>query len=234
MNQLKLLLDGWPWFLAVASAMGVWSAHSVSALPRRIYAEYDPQALDTLPASSKALKIGMVLGIVALWMVSGLNWGVSMTACCWAIFFSALLTLTVIDWRTLLLPDAITLPLLWWGLLASSFQWLPLPLVDAVWGAALGYVGFWAVAHIFKCVTGQEGMGAGDFKLMAALGAWLGPLALLPVALMASSLSAAGALLLIRLKQGSQDTHWPFGPCLAIGGAVMVIYGPEITAFLLG
>lgn len=234
MNKLTLLMDTYLGFLGVALGMGLLCAYGVSELPRRIYAQYAPHELDSLPASSSGLRLFVVLTIWMVWLLCALHWGPSLAALCWAGFFSALVTLAVIDLRTLLLPDLITQPLLWAGLLASSVNGVSLALSDAVLGAAVGYASLWTVAYLFERITGQEGMGAGDFKLMAALGAWLGPLALLPLALIASSLCAAGALVLIWAKRSPDDGQLPFGPCLAAGGATMAMLGEPITAFLLG
>jgi leader peptidase (prepilin peptidase)/N-methyltransferase len=234
MDKLMLLIDTYPGFLAVALGVGLWCAYGVSELPRRIYAQYASDALGDLPPTSSGLRVFMVLANGGVWFLCAWHWGPSLTAMCWASFFSALLTLTVIDLRTLLLPDLITQPLLWAGLLASNYNAVSLSLPDAVLGAAVGYVSLWTVAYLFERITGQEGMGAGDFKLMGALGAWLGPLALLPLALIASSLCATAALVMMWAKRSPEDGHLPFGPCLAAGGATMALWGEPITALLLG
>jgi leader peptidase (prepilin peptidase) / N-methyltransferase len=103
------------------------------------------------------------------------RWGNTSQTLVWCGFSAALLALAMIDWDTTLLPDDITLPLLWAGLIASALQLNPgLKLQDALWGAMAGYTSLWAVYWAFKLVTGKEGMGYGDFKLFAALGAWFG------------------------------------------------------------
>lgn len=220
--------------LGLALVLGGVCAHAVNALPRHIYAQYAPQDVHTLPAPSRVGSALLVLGSGVIWGLSAWHWGMTLTAVCWSGFFMALLTLTAIDVRTLLLPDLITQPLLWVGLLASNTAVVSLPLSDAVLGAAAGYSALWAVAAVFERVTGQEGMGAGDFKLLAALGAWLGPWALLPLALIASSLCVVAALAMSAWGRSPEDGHLPFGPCLALGGAVMAIFGADITLFLLG
>jgi leader peptidase (prepilin peptidase) / N-methyltransferase len=103
----------------------------------------------------------------------------------WSGFSAAVLALALIDWDTTLLPDDITLPLLWAGLVAATLQWTSVPLPTAIWGVVAGYVSLWLVYWAFKLITGKEGMGYGDFKLFAALGAWFGWQALVPIILMA-------------------------------------------------
>ena len=141
---------------------------------------------------------------------------------------SALIALAVIDLETQYLPDALTLPLMWLGLLASVLaEFLGFASLDsaapvsppmAIMGAALGYLSLWSVYWIFRLATGKEGMGYGDFKLLAALGAWLGPLALLPVILMASIAGALIGLGKIWLLGRSRHEPLAFGPYLALAG----------------
>ncbi|MBL4826166.1 MAG: prepilin peptidase [Spongiibacteraceae bacterium] len=140
----------------------------------------------------------------------------------------SLISLTMIDADHQLLPDQITLPLLWSGLLINCFE-LFVPLHDAVWGAIAGYLSLWSVYWLFKLVTGKEGMGFGDFKLLAALGAWMGWQSL-PVIILMSSLVGAviGSILLIINKQG-RNTAIPFGPYLAIAGWITFLWGEPIT-----
>lgn len=141
-------------------------------------------------------------------------------------FAAALVALTLIDWDTTVLPDAITQPLLWAGLAAAALGWLPgLALSTSVWGAVVGYGALWSVYWLFKLTTGKEGMGYGDFKLLGALGAWLGWKAILPIVLMASIL---GAIVGVLMKvQGSlrEGRFVPFGPFLAGGGLVVLLAG---------
>jgi leader peptidase (prepilin peptidase)/N-methyltransferase len=139
---------------------------------------------------------------------------------------AALVALTLIDWDTTVLPDAITLPLLWTGLIAATLGWLPaLTLKASIWGAVAGYLSLWSVYWLFKLATGKEGMGYGDFKLLAALGAWLSWQAILPIVLMASVL---GAVVGIGMKmQGNlrEGRFVPFGPFLAGGGIAVLLIG---------
>jgi leader peptidase (prepilin peptidase)/N-methyltransferase len=140
---------------------------------------------------------------------------------------AALLALALIDWDTTLLPDDLTLPLLWAGLLASALQWTSVTLVASLWGAVAGYLSLWLVYWAFKLATGKEGMGFGDFKLFAALGAWFGWQALVPMILMASVI---GALVGIALKFVSglrEGGYVPFGPFLAGAGLTAMVFGPQ-------
>ena len=152
----------------------------------------------------------------------------------WCGFSAALLSLAMIDWDTTFLPDSITLPLLWAGLIASALQWTAVPLQQSLWGAVAGYLSLWLVFWAFKLATGKEGMGYGDFKLFAALGAWFGWQALIPIILMAS---VVGAVIGIALKINSklrEGGYVPFGPFLAGGGFVSLIWGPQAILSAIG
>ncbi len=140
----------------------------------------------------------------------------------------ALLALTAIDFDTQLLPDDITLPLLWAGLLLNLFDVFT-NLQSAVLGAVFGYLSLWGVYWLFKIVTGKEGMGYGDFKLLAALGAWLG-WQMLPLIILSSSLVGAvvGITLMVVAKHG-RNIPIPFGPYLAGGGLIALFWGPTLT-----
>jgi leader peptidase (prepilin peptidase)/N-methyltransferase len=145
----------------------------------------------------------------------------------------ALLALTVIDLDTHLLPDRITQPLLWAGLLVN-WQGVFVPLEDALLGAVAGYLTLWLVYHGFRLVTGKEGMGHGDFKLLAALGAWLG-WQMLPLVILASSLlGALVGIALIALAGHDRARPIPFGPWLALGGVVALFWGDGILRLYLG
>ena len=183
------------------------------------------------PIARRYLWVELATGV--LWLLCAAQWGLSIEGALWAVFASALLALALIDADTHLLPDALTQPLLWLGLLASQQQWLALPLSEAVVGAMLGYASLWLVATVFEHLTGKIGMGAGDFKLLAALGAWLGPWALLPLVLMASVVGAVVGLLLQRRGQLPSGGYMPFGPFLAMAAAVMMLRGPELLQAVL-
>ena len=145
-----------------------------------------------------------------------------------ALFFTwSLIALTMIDADHKLLPDQSTLPLLWAGLLLNSFS-LFVPLYDAVWGAIGGYLSLWSVYWLFKILTGKDGMGYGDFKLLAALGAWLGWQSLLVIILLSSLVGAiVGSIILLANKQG-RNTAIPFGPYLAAAGWIAFLWGDQI------
>ena len=162
----------------------------------------------------------------ALFFYCAWIWGASPTALLWSGFAASVLALGFIDWDTTFLPDDITLPLLWAGLIGATLQWTATPLSSAIWGAVAGYVSLWLVYWAFKLVTGKEGMGFGDFKLFAALGAWFGWQALVPMILMASVI---GAVVGIAMKFSSslrEGGYVPFGPFLAGAGLTAMIFGP--------
>ena len=148
------------------------------------------------------------------------------------VFTWTLITLTMIDIDHKLLPDSITLPLMWLGLIINS-QGLITDLHSAVIGAVAGYLSLWSVYWAFKLLTGKEGMGFGDFKLLAALGAWFG-WQLLPLTIILSSLVGAVLGILILTIQGKEkSTPIPFGPYLAIAGWIAMLWGQDITAAYL-
>jgi leader peptidase (prepilin peptidase)/N-methyltransferase len=152
----------------------------------------------------------------ALFFFCAWRWGWSLTALAWCGFSAALLALAVIDWDTTVLPDDITLPLLWAGLIVAALQWNPAGQPgDGLVGCGCRLSSLWLVYWAFKLVTGKEGMGYGDFKLFAALGAWFGWPALVPMILMASVI---GTLVGIAMKFTSglrEGGYIPFGPFLA-------------------
>jgi leader peptidase (prepilin peptidase)/N-methyltransferase len=173
------------------------------------------------------------LTTAALFIFAAMHFG--LTAAGWGamIFIAALISLTCIDYDTQLLPDDITLPLLWIGLLFNLFGTYT-DLKSAVIGAIAGYLSLWSVYWLFKLVTGKEGMGYGDFKLLAALGAWLG-WQMLPITILLSSLVGAivGISLIVVSKHDRQEPI-PFGPYLAAAGVVALIWGKSLTQAYLG
>jgi len=143
-----------------------------------------------------------------------------------------LLAMSLIDADHQLLPDALVLPLLWLGLIVNSFG-LFTSLGDALWGAVAGYLTLWSVFWLFKLVTGKEGMGQGDFKLLAMLGAW-GGWQILPLTILLSSLvGAILGLIMLRMRNVATSTPIPFGPYLAIAGWIALLWGGQITASYL-
>ena len=169
--------------------------------------------------------VELVTGLLFAWCVW--RWGPNLSGGMWCLFAAMLVAMTLIDWDTTLLPDVLTLPLLWAGLIAADLRWIPVPLSDAVWGAVAGYMSLWLVYWAFKLATGKEGMCFGDFKLFAALGAWFGWQALVPIILMASVIGAVvGIVMKLRssLRDGGQI---PFGPFLAMAGITAMVFGPQ-------
>ncbi|MDG9931032.1 MULTISPECIES: A24 family peptidase [unclassified Pseudomonas] len=172
------------------------------------------------------LACGLLSGYVAYrfgfsWQTGGallLTWG--------------LLAMSMIDCDHQLLPDALVLPLLWLGLIANHFG-LFATLEDALWGAIVGYLSLWSVYWLFKLLTGKEGMGYGDFKLLAMLGAW-GGWQILPLTILLSSLvGAVLGLIMLRLRNQETSTPIPFGPYLAIAGWIALLWGDQITGTYL-
>lgn len=143
-----------------------------------------------------------------------------------------LLAMSLIDVDHQLLPDALVLPLLWLGLIVNYFG-LFTSLGDALWGAVFGYLSLWSVYWLFKLLTGKEGMGYGDFKLLAMLGAW-GGWQVLPLTILFSSLvGAVLGVILLRLRNAETSTPIPFGPYLAIAGWIALLWGDQITTTYL-
>lgn len=154
------------------------------------------------------------------------RWGLTPSTAVWCGFCATVLALAAIDWDTTLLPDDLTLPLVWGGLCSAALSWSGTPLPDALWGAVAGYLSLWLVYWSFKLATGKEGMGYGDFKLYAALGAWFGWQALIPIILMASII---GAIIGIGMKLSSglrEGGYVPFGPFLALAGLTALVVTP--------
>ena len=169
----------------------------------------------------------------AFFALCGWRFGLGLQAAAWAAFAALLICLFLIDMDTQILPDDLNYLLLWAGLLAAAMGWT-VPLASAVWGAAVGYVVFWSIFQLFKVATGKEGMGYGDFKLLAALGAWLGAEYLLAIVLLSSIVGAViGVLLLAVGKLANRDIPMPFGPYLAGAGLLALALGPATMPALL-
>jgi leader peptidase (prepilin peptidase)/N-methyltransferase len=163
-----------------------------------------------------------ILSAIIVWKFGPTWTGLSGLFLTWA-----LVALSGIDFRTQLLPDQITLPLLWAGLLLSLTQMFVAP-PAAILGAAIGYLSLWSVYWLFKLLTGKEGMGFGDFKLLAALGAWMGPMSLLPTILLSSLIGALVGGTLIALRKHGREVPIPFGPFIAIAGWVWFVAGEQL------
>ncbi|HEX4376845.1 MAG TPA: A24 family peptidase [Steroidobacteraceae bacterium] len=180
------------------------------------------------------LLTGVASAVVA-WH-TGFGW----PAACAVVITWFLIALTFIDLDHQLLPDSLTLPLLWMGLLASLSGWdspqqaLPVDPASAILGAAAGYLSLWSIYHLFRLLTGKEGMGYGDFKLLAALGAWLGWRMLLPIVLLSACAGALIGILLIITRRHQRGNPMPFGPFLAIAGWVAMLWGPQLVSSYLG
>ena len=151
----------------------------------------------------------------------------------WCAFAAVLVALAAIDWDTTLLPDGLSLPLLWGGLVASALGWT-IPLPTALWGVVAGYLSLWSVYWLFKLATGKEGMGYGDFKLLAALGAWLGWPMILPIVLGASVIGTVVGIAMKLSTSLREGRYVPFGPFLAGSGIVVMLAGSERVLGWLG
>jgi leader peptidase (prepilin peptidase)/N-methyltransferase len=148
------------------------------------------------------------------------------------VFLYALIAMTFIDADTQLLPDDLTFPLLWAGLL-MNVNGTFVPLQDAVIGAAAGYLALWSIYWLFKLATGKEGMGYGDFKLLAALGAWMGWTMLPTIILLSSVVGAVVGIALMVFAKHGRNTPIPFGPYLAAAGLIAMLYGAPLSAFTM-
>ncbi|QDC45312.1 prepilin peptidase [Methylophilus medardicus] len=187
----------------------------------------------------KACKSGISLRYPLVELLTGglafsvaVQYGYSVLTLCALVFVFALVALTFIDFDTQLLPDDITLPLLWLGLLVN-IKYGFTDLNSAVIGAMAGYLVLWTVYWLFKLVTGKEGMGYGDFKLLAAIGAWFGWQLLPAVILLSSVVGSVIGIGLILLKGKTRQTAIPFGPFLALGGIAALFYGQALAAYYL-
>lgn len=150
------------------------------------------------------------------------------------LFTWCLVSLTLIDFDHQLLPDDITIPLLWFGLLVNALDLgFGVTLYDAVIGAIAGYLVLWLFYWAFKLATGKEGMGYGDFKLLGALGAWMGWQSLLPIVILSSLVGAVFGIVMIVAMGRDKSVPMPFGPYLAGAGFIMLIWGPQISQFYI-
>jgi leader peptidase (prepilin peptidase)/N-methyltransferase len=168
-------------------------------------------------------------GGLAAWVALRYGWGWPGALGLVLVWF--LIVAAAIDLDTSLLPDDLTLPLLWLGLIANLWA-LFVPLPEAVGGAIAGYLSLWAVYWLFKLSTGKEGMGYGDFKLLAALGAWFGWKLLLPIVLIASVAGALVGIGLIVLRRHGREVPIPFGPYLAVAGLAALLFQRELSGWL--
>ncbi len=182
------------------------------------------------PISIQYPLVELAAGLLSLTCAWRFGWSPQLAAA--LVFTWTLLALMVIDLHTQLLPDDLTLPLLWGGLLLSlGSVFVPAP--ASILGAAAGYLSLWSVFQLFRLATGKEGMGHGDFKLLAALGAWLGWQALPTVILLSSVVGAAVGIGLIVLRKHDRQVPIPFGPYLAAAGWLILIGGEALSGISL-
>ena len=184
------------------------------------------------PISLRYPLVELVTG--GLFVLCGQQFGAQPTTLLWCGFVAVLLAAALIDWDTTLLPDDLTLPLMWAGLIVAALGWTTLSLTDAVWGAVAGYLSLWSVYWLFKLTTGKEGMGYGDFKLLAALGAWLGWSMILPIVLGSSIIGAVVGIVMKVSGQLREGVYVPFGPFLAGAGLVVTLAGAPTVLEWLG
>lgn len=209
--------QGIAWHQNIPVLSFVWLRGKCAACKKRIAARYP--------------LIEIATGV--LFAALGWRFGALPLVLLWCAFAATLVALAAIDWDTTLLPDNLTLPLLWAGLVASALGWT-LPLSDTLWGAVAGYLSLWSVYWLFKLATGKEGMGFGDFKLLAALGAWLGVKMILPIVLAASMLGAVVGLVMKVSGSLREGRYVPFGPFLAGAGLVVLFAGQARVLNWLG
>ena len=163
-----------------------------------------------------------VLSALIVW-----KFGISWAALAGLAFTWTLIALSGIDFHTQLLPDSLNYPLLWLGLLLSLWTMFTTPNLSII-GAVVGYLSLWSVYWLFKLLTGKEGMGYGDFKLLAAMGAWMGPSALLPIILLSSLIGALFGVVLIATRKLGREVPMPFGPFIAAAGWVWFMAGDTL------
>ena len=172
------------------------------------------------------LACGVLSGVIA-W-----QYGVSWEALAMLVLTWGLLAMSLIDADHQILPDTLVLPLLWLGLILNNLgMFTSLP--DALWGAVLGYMSLWSIFWLFKLVTGKEGMGYGDFKLLALIGAWGGWQVLPLTILLSSGVGAVLGIIILRLQRQGYGNPLPFGPYLALAGWIALIWGDAITSSYL-
>ena len=250
--RLPPVLD-YRWRLEAAEILGQ-SAADIGPAPPGLVAERSccPQcgkqikAYDNIPVLSYLMLRGRCracgLRISAQYPLVELGTAIATALCVWrfGVGFEALaaigmswclIALSGIDARTQLLPDGLTLPLLWAGLLLSLIPLSVTP-AQAIVGASVGYLSLWSVYWLFKLLTGKEGMGYGDFKLLGALGAWFGASSILPIILMSSVVGAVVGGSMMALRGRDSQVPMPFGPFIAAAGFVYLVFAPQVRAWL--
>jgi leader peptidase (prepilin peptidase) / N-methyltransferase len=163
-----------------------------------------------------------------LFAACGWRFGAQPTVLLWCGLVATLVALAFIDLDTQFLPDDLTLPLMWAGIVSAAFGWIPVTLAASVGGAVAGYLSLWLVFHAYRLIRGKEGMGAGDFKLLAALGAWMGWQLIPSIILLASAVGALVGIGLIVFRSHDRNVPIPFGPYLAGGGIAALFFGEPL------
>jgi leader peptidase (prepilin peptidase)/N-methyltransferase len=179
------------------------------------------------PISMRYPAIEILTGL--LFAACGVHFGAQPTVLLWCGFAATLVALAFIDLDTSFLPDDLTLPLMWAGIVSAALGWIPVTLSASVAGAAIGYLSLWFVFHAYRLIRGKEGMGAGDFKLLAALGAWMGWQAIPSIILLSSAVGAIVGIALIVFRRHDRDVPIPFGPYLAGGGVAALFFGEQLS-----
>lgn len=229
-DKLEFMLS----VVALAFVVAWWAAQLIVSLPTKMLREYGEvppswMRLD-LSASTRA---AFSTCIALLWLGIFLSRGLGPAGFMLAAGGSLLVLLAFIDWRTRLLPDRLIYLLLWAGLLSGTQDWLPVTLNQSVYGACIGYVSFALFAYVARFFGGDDAIGQGDVKLLAAIGAWIGPLMLLPVILAASVSAFAVGLYIKKSQPGEPNESIPFGPFLSGGGLLVWSFATELTSYFL-
>ncbi|MES2102363.1 MAG: A24 family peptidase [Pseudomonadota bacterium] len=201
------------WYENIPVASWLWLRGKCSACKAPISLRYP--AIEVLTA--------------VLFAACGLHFGAQPTVLLWCGLCATLVALAFIDLDTSFLPDDLTLPLMWAGIVSAALGWIPVTLAASVGGAVAGYLSLWFVFHAYRLIRGKEGMGAGDFKLLAALGAWLGWQALPSIILLSSAVGAVIGIALIVFRRHDREVPIPFGPYLAGGGVAALFFGEQLS-----
>ena len=214
----------WAGLMALVGVpLGLFGARLADELPRAIEASWSDVSGAASGNATPGSRWPVVLVMALVFALCGWRYAPGWPLGLAAVFCGTLVVLAFTDARSYLLPDVLTLPLMWLGLLVATAGYWTSP-TDAIWGAAAGYLLLWSVYHGFRLVTGKEGMGYGDFKLLAAIGAWLGVQALPMIVLGASVLGIVIAMAMRLTGRAQAGQALPFGPALAMAGAVALLW----------